>query len=224
MPDASQLKTDLEAFKSEWETRVGSDSAQLIAGDIENLRGTGILDRAAKPGTAIPPTHMRDVHNEPFDLIAHLADRPAIITFYRGGWCPYCNLELRAYNAILDDVLALGADLVAVTPETPDHSLDTSEKNDLRYTVLTDEQGALAEALGIQFTLSDDVRPYYEKAGHFLPERNGNGVWTLPIPATFVTSPGGRIAQAFIDPDYRQRTEPSAALDALRRAVNDDAA
>lgn len=138
-----------------------------------------------------------------------------IVTFYRGGWCPYCNLELRAYQQALPAIRAAGAELVAVSFERPDHALSTAEKNDLAFTVLSDTGGALASALGIRFTLSDTVRPFYEKAGHALPERNGDGSWALPMPATFVVERGGRIRAAFIEPDYRRRVDPRAALDML---------
>ena len=212
------LQNELDAFRTGWESRVGDAIAQLIAGDIDALRATGILDRSAKPGDAFPRvTSLVDARGNAFDLAAALEPTPAIITFYRGGWCPYCNLELRAYQHRLETIEALGATLIAVSPECPDESLSTAEKNDLRFTVLSDVGGALASALGIRFTLSDAVRPFYEKAGHALPERNGDGSWALPMPATFVVERGGRIAAAFIEPDYRQRLEPDDAIAALRQ-------
>jgi peroxiredoxin len=211
------LQTEFDTFRASWEARVGEQIALLIGGDIENLRATGILDRAAKAGGAFSPTtNLRDAHNRPFDLNALIASKPVILTFYRGGWCPYCNLELRAYQALLSEIHAEGAELVAVSPELPDHSLTTAEKNDVSFTVLSDIGGELASALGIRFTLSEAVRPFYEKAGHALPDRNGDGDWALPMPATFVIQRGGRIAEAFIEPDYRKRLDPQQALAALR--------
>jgi peroxiredoxin len=210
------LQTELDAFRAGWEARVGESIAHLIAGDIEDLRSTGILDRAAKAGEALPVTaNLVDQHRKAFDLAALVAEKPVIITFYRGGWCPYCNFELRAYQALLADIHAAGAELVAVTPELPDHALTTAEKNDLSFTVLSDVGGAFASALGIRFTLSDAVRPFYEKAGHALPERNGDGIWALPMPATFIVSKGGVITAALIEPDYRKRPDPVEALQAL---------
>ena len=210
------LQTELTQFRTAWEARVGEQIARLIGGDIEDLRASGILDHAARVGDAFPAApRLRDAHDQPFDLGALIAARPVVLTFYRGGWCPYCNLELRAWQARLAEIEALGAALVAVSPERPDHSLSTAEKNDLRFTVLSDVGGGLASALGIRFTLSEAVRPFYEKAGHALPERNGDGDWALPMPASFVVARGGRIALAEIEPDYRRRMEPGAALDAL---------
>lgn len=219
------LQSELDTFRTGWEARVGENIARLIAGDIEDLRSTGILDRAAKVGDTLPvTTNLVDQHREAFDLAALVAQKPVIITFYRGGWCPYCNLELRAYQALLADIRAAGAELVAVTPELPDHSLTTAEKNDLTFTVLSDVGGGFASALGIRFTLSDAVRPFYEKAGHALPERNGDGTWALPMPATFIVGKGGVIAAAFIEPDYRKRLDPKLALEALHASLRAKAA
>lgn len=219
------LQTELDAFRTQWEERVGETIARQIAGDIADLRATGILDRVARAGQVLPAApHLKDAHGRPFDLASLAADRPLIVTFYRGGWCPYCNLELRAYQALIADIHGAGADLVAISPELPDHSLTTAEKNDLTFHVVSDVGGELAAALGISFTLSDKVRPFYEKAGHALPERNGDGTWALPMPATFVIKRGGRIAAAFVEPDYRRRLDPNDALAALMASSMDSAA
>ncbi len=212
------LQAELDTRRTEWEARVGAGTARMIADDIEALRLTGIVQRAAKPGDAFPAAALLDAHGAPFDLAALLARQAAIVTFYRGGWCPYCNLELRAFQKALPAIEGAGAALVAVTMEMPDHSLSTAEKNALTFPVLSDPGGALAAALGIRFTLSETVRPFYEKAGHALPDRHGDGAWTLPLPATFVVAKGGAIRAAFVEPDYRRRTDPEAALAALTAA------
>jgi peroxiredoxin len=219
------LQNELDTFRQSWEERVGETIAKLIGGDIDDLRATGILDRAAKAGDKLPAvSNLLDTHGAPFDLAALANGKPLIVTFYRGGWCPYCNLELRAYQALLADIHAAGGELVAVSPELPDHTLSTAEKNDVAYTVLSDVGGQLASAFGIRFSLSDAVKPFYEKAGHALPARNGDGTWALPMPATFVVERGGRIAEAFIEPDYRKRLDPKLALAALRSIVLSKAA
>jgi peroxiredoxin len=214
--NTTTLQSELDAFRMGWESRVGETIARMIAGDIDDLRATGILDRSAGEGDAFrDPGTLLDAKGRAFDLAGLVARQPTIVVFYRGGWCPYCNLELREYQKQLAAIHAAGAELVAVSPEQPDHALSTAEKNDLSFTVLSDVGGALASQLGIRFTLSDAVRPFYEKAGHALPERNGDGSWALPMPATFVVERGGRIAKAFIKPDYRKRLEPLDALAVL---------
>lgn len=212
------IQTQLDSFRTSWEARVGETIDSLIRGDIESLRGSGILDRTAKVGAPWPVTdNLLDAHGRPLDLGAILQQQNTIVTFYRGGWCPYCNLELRAYQEILQNIRDAGGALVAISPELPDHAMTTAEKNDLHFTVASDLGGELASALGIRFTLSEGVRPFYEKAGHALPERNGDGVWALPMPATFVVERSGKIAASFIEPDYRKRLEPSHALQTLQR-------
>ena len=219
------LKTQYEETLTSWQGRVGSGTATSFAADIENLRSSGILDKALTIDDTIPNTaNLRDARNQPFDLLAAIADKPAIITFYRGGWCPYCNLELKAYQTMLPQIRSEGATLIAISPELPDYSLSTAEKNGLAFTVVSDVGGKLAEALGIRFELTDEVQPYYEKAGHALPTRNGDGVWSLPIPATYIVDRGGLILYASIEPDYRKRVEPQDVVEMLGRISSRKAA
>ena len=212
------LQTELDVHRAAWESRVGEAIAGMMVGDNEGLRASGILDRTLKAGAQFPVTsNLLDRHRKSFDLNTLIAQQPVILTFYRGGWCPYCNLELRAYSAKRHDIEAAGAVLVAVSPELPDHVNTTATKNDVEFLVLSDVGGELASALGIRFTLSDTVRPFYEKAGHALPTRNGDGIWALPMPATYVIARGGMIADAFIEPDYRKRMNPEDAVEVLRK-------
>ena len=207
------LQAELDTFKAAWTERVGPVVAQMMAED-----NAGLLPQAAKArkaGDQFPSVTLTDQLGRPVDLAALTAQGPLVVTFYRGGWCPYCNLELRAYQSALPEIERLGARLIAVTPETPDNALSTAEKNDLAFTVLSDDRGRLADALGIRFELSEAVKAYFVKAGHDLPARNGDDRWSLPMPATYVVAKGGRIALASVDPDYRRRLEPTAALAAL---------
>ena len=162
---------------------------------------------------------LSDQLGRPVDIATLAADGPVVVTFYRGGWCPYCSLELRAWQKAMPDLARLGARLVAVSSETPDNALDTAEKNDLAFTVLSDSGGKLAHALGIRFALSPEIKALFQKFGHDLPAHNGDGAWSLPMPATFVVARSGQIVLAEIDPDYRRRMEPAAALAALGALV-----
>lgn len=214
---STSLKHDLDAFREEWTRRVGADTATLVAQDIVNLRQSGLLDRAARAGSLVPALSLPNAAGDRVDLRAHAEGGPLVIVFYRGGWCPYCNLELRSYQQRLAEFAARGATLVAVSPETPDDTLDTAEKNGLAFPVLSDVGGRLADALGIRFRLSPEIEALYRQFGHDLPARNGDGAWSLPVPATFVVARGGTIAAAFVDPDYRVRFDPAEALAVLDR-------
>jgi peroxiredoxin len=138
-----------------------------------------------------------------------------VLTFYRGGWCPYCNLQLRAYQRVLPEIRAAGATLVAIAPERPDDTLSTAEKNALEFEVLSDAAGEVGAAYRIYFELSAELQALYAAGGNDLAKRNADGQWHLPIPATYVIAPDGRVAAAFVDVEYRNRAEPSDILAAL---------
>ncbi len=218
------LQTELDEFRGAWTQRVGAEISTLVASDIDALRSSGLLDRVARPGDLLTTLTLPNASGESIDLQALSAVGPLVITFYRGGWCPYCNLELRGYQQRLDAFASLGATLVAVSPETPDDTLDTAQKNALAFPVLSDVEGRLADALGIRFELSPAIEALYQKFGHDLPTRNGDGGWSLPMPATFIVAKGGVIATVFADPDYRRRLDPEHALAAVAALSVADAA
>ena len=213
------LQTELDTFRAAWEARVGAQITGLVAADNAALAASGRPGRAARTGSSFPSVVLPDQLGRPVDITGLAAEGPVVVTFYRGGWCPYCSLELRAWQKAMPDLNRLGARLVAVSPETPDNALDTAEKNDLAFTVLSDSFGRLADALGIRFALSPEIKALYQKFGHDLPSHNGDGAWSLPMPATFVLARGGQIVLAEVDPDYRRRMEPATALATLGALV-----
>ncbi|KMO27525.1 peroxiredoxin-like family protein [Methylobacterium aquaticum] len=213
------LQADLDAFLAASRTRIPADVAALIAAGIDEQVAAGLAHRALKAGDRAPDMRLPNAQGATIDLAVLRERGPVIVTFYRGGWCPYCNLELRAYQALLPEIRAAGASLVAISPQTPDASLSTVETNDLGFEVLSDVGSRTAEAFGIVFALTDALRAVYARLGHALPTVNGTDDWHLPIPATFVIAPNGRIVLAHVDPDYRHRLEPAEALRAARDAV-----
>jgi peroxiredoxin len=216
------LQSELDSFKASWLDRVGPEIAKLV--DDDNVALRSVAAHALKAGDRLPAMLLKDQSGRELDLRALAGGQPPIVTFYRGGWCPYCNLELRAYQNVLPEIEALGAKLVAVTPETPDNTLSTAEKNDLSFSVLSDVKGRLADAFGIRFELSPAIHALYQKFGHDLGVRNGDDRWSLPLPATFVVERGGVIAFAHVDPDYRKRLDPGVAIDVLRKLATKSAA
>lgn len=208
------LQQELDAIKSRWVERVGPQNAQMMSDDI--LAQRGMLANAAKVGDPFPAVTLNDQNGRPFDFGAAFNAGPLVVTFYRGGWCPYCNLELRAYQNILHEIDDLGARFVAVSPEKPDNSLTTVEKNELSFKVLSDSEGALSKALGIRYAISEPVKSYLQKANIDIATHNGTGGWSLVIPATYVIASGGRIVMADVDPDYRRRLDPQDVPAALR--------
>ncbi|MFB9276091.1 peroxiredoxin-like family protein [Cohnella cellulosilytica] len=151
-------------------------------------------------------------------LYDELAQGPVVLTFYRGGWCPYCNSQLRAYQKVLPEIEALGARLIAVSPQSPDNTLSHQEKENLQFQVLSDTNGLVAAFYNILY----DVPPYLQEmmTNLFklnLAEYNATDRWILPIPSTFMIDESGIIRSAYVNPDFMQRFEPEDILDELRK-------
>jgi peroxiredoxin len=144
---------------------------------------------------------------------------PVVLSFYRGEWCPYCNLELRALQSALSRFKAYGASVIAISPQTPDHSLSVAEKKPLAFEVLSDVDQAVIRAYRLQFTVSADIKDLYLNTFHNdLSAQAADGSWDLPIPATFVIDRAGIIRARHVSADYRTRMDPveiEAALVAL---------
>jgi peroxiredoxin len=166
-------------------------------------------------GAAAPDFTLTDASGNPVRLADLLAQGPVVLTWYRGGWCPYCNIQLRAYQEALPEIKAMGAQLVALSPEMPDNSLSTREKLALEFTVLSDVQSKVARDYGISYRLPDSLIEAF-KGRLDLPALNGDDSWQLPLGATYVIAPDGTIAYAFVSADYRERAEPEAILQAIR--------
>jgi peroxiredoxin len=140
------------------------------------------------------------------------------VTFYRGGWCPFCNLELKAYQDVLPEVAAAGASLVAISPEKPDETVSTAEKNALTFHVLSDVGQEVGRAFGLVYDFSDELRSVYNGFGLDIPAKNGApDEWALPVSATYVIGRDGTIIYANTDVDYRDRADPRDVLAALTR-------
>ncbi len=209
------LKAELDAFRSEFMSNAPAEIREAMTSADMELAASGIARRAIKAGDPAPDFRLPDARGGHVRLRELLAKGPIVVSFYRGGWCPYCNLELRALQNALPAIKRLGAELVAISPQTPDESLSTAEKNELAFPVLSDVGSVTAKAYGIAFDLAEELRPIYTRFGHALPDKNGDDSWVLPIPATYVIDTNGIVVLAFVDVDYRNRLEPAEIISAL---------
>lgn len=214
----STLKEILAETSAQGIKRIPPEALSIMMESAAELDAQGVGDNALKAGDMMPDAALTDAQGNKTSSSAIYADGPAIITFYRGGWCPYCNLELKAYQDLLADITDLGGTLAAITPEKPDNSLSTIEKNALTFPVLTDTGNSFAKEIGLMFELPEKLQAVYNGFGMDLAALNDNSGWTLPIPATFVVAKGGEIILADVNRDYRLRLEPSEALAALKSA------
>jgi peroxiredoxin len=210
------LTQQLADYQAGFKQRAPAERVAMMESATAHLRATGIESTALQVGAELPALALPDAMGQPVNLKALNATGPLVIVFYRGGWCPYCNLELREWQRLLPQVRALGATLVAISPQTPDNSLSTAEKNELAFPVLSDSSLAAALAFGIAFTLSPELVALYSQVGNDLPTLNGNGQWVLPVPATYLIDATGHVALAHVEVDYRERAEPLQVLEALR--------
>jgi peroxiredoxin len=210
------LSSELEALRLGFFNKAPPEIRDAILRADLALAASGLADRAIKAGDPAPDFALPDMDGRTVRLSTVLGSGPIVVSFYRGGWCPYCNLELRALQRLLPAFEALGARLLAISPQTPDQSLTTAQRNALSFTVLSDAGSAVARAFGIAFDLAEELRPLYARLGHALPVMNGDESWVLPAPATFVIDRDGTIALAFVDTDYRNRLEPADILAALK--------
>jgi peroxiredoxin len=201
--------------------RLPRDVAAAFAKSLAELSTAGVPAGAAQPGTEISDVPLLDAHGTPISLRAVARDRPAVLVFYRGAWCPYCNLALKAYREQLHPALVdRGVALVAVSPQRPDGSLSMQEKNDLAFPVLSDPGNAIAGELGILMPArSDDVRAAQEKLGLQLEEVNADATDTLPLPTVVLVDAENRIAWIDVHPDYTTRSEVTDILAAVDSAL-----
>jgi len=210
------LQPRLDEMKEKFNASAPAELKATFEEGVEKVNTSGVMESALKAGDKAPDFTLTDHAGASVRLADLLAQGPVVLTWYRGGWCPYCNIQLRAYQESLPDITALGARLVAISPELPDNSLSTREKNGLEFTVLSDTGSAVARAYGVSYRLPDSLIEAF-KGRLDIPAQNGDDSWELPLGATYVIARDGTIAYAFISADYRERAEPDAIIEALRR-------
>jgi peroxiredoxin len=214
------LRGDLQRIYEEDRAKRPANETEVMDRAAKELFDTGQAERATNVGDIAPGFSLPNATEDTVTLNDLLRDGPVVLSFYRGSWCPYCNLELRTLQANIGEFEARGARLVAISPQVPDESLSVTEKHDLTFDVLSDVGTTVAQDYGLSFDIPAELAAIYESRGHDLIRTNGGHGRTLVIPASYVVGQDGVVSWAFVNSDYTKRTEPSdmiAALDALRR-------
>ena len=214
------LQDQLDAFKSKFEA--GEPPYNAPRAVIETMHrataeliASGQAHRARKAGETAPAFRLNDPDGTAVNSSELLARGPLVVTFYRGVWCPYCNMELQAMQAALPDITSRGASLVAISPQTQANSRKSVRQNELAFPILSDVNGDVAAAFGLRFRLPDYLVELYQGFKNDLPAFNGDPSWTLPMPGRFVIGTDGVIAYAEVNPDYTRRPDPSELLPVL---------
>lgn len=209
------LQDKLDALNAEVLAKTPPKETLVRQRAVVRLAASGLAERAMHAGGQAPAFQLRDGYGRAFSSREALRRGPIVLVFYRGRWCPYCNIELRAIMAASHDIQSLGASLVVVSQQTPDNSLETQRRNGLSFVSLVDAGGELAHAFGLRWKVSDELRAVEEGRGMDLAAFNGDPSWTLTMPARYVLAPSGMIEYADISIDYTQRGDPSELIPVL---------
>lgn len=193
-----------------------ADAEKIASYDagLKAVEESGILKSALNVGDEAVEFTLQNQTGDEVSLSNLLEEGPVVLTWYRGGWCPYCNITLAFLQEKLPEFELAGAQLVALTPELPDSSMSTTEKHELQFDVLSDVGNKVAREYGVVFKLTDDVAARYQQSFN-LHAYNGDETDELPLAATYVIDTNGKIQYAFLDVDYRNRAEPAAIIEAL---------
>lgn len=211
---STSLKEALDQRRNDFNATASQTIKKVFEEGVDAVAESGILSQAKQVGDLAPSFTLKNALGENVSLNDYLSKGPVVLTWYRGGWCPYCNITLRRLQMELPNIRTYGANLLALTPELPDKSLSTSEKHELEFEVLSDIGNQVAKDFGIVFKLIPEVAKIYQKAFD-LHGYNGDESDELPLSATYVITPDGKITYSYLNADYRNRAEPSEILNAL---------
>ncbi|MEO5667033.1 MAG: peptide-methionine (R)-S-oxide reductase MsrB [Bdellovibrionota bacterium] len=197
-------------------SKLPAEKRKVMEASIEKLRTSHLTEGIPKVGTKAKDFSLKNIRGNNVKLSTLLKRGPVILTFYRGGWCPYCNAQLKAYQEKLPAFKQLGAQLVAVSPETPDSGVSTAEKDGLKFEILSDANNKIAKSYGLVFGVPNDLKELYKSFGIDLQKNQSNPDWELPVPATFVIGKDLTIHYVFADVDYKKRAEPADIIEAIK--------
>jgi peroxiredoxin len=216
------LQDRLDAFKVDFESgrfplKPTKEALETMHRATDELIASAQAQRASKAGDTAPEFVLADPDGKPVSSRELLARGPLVVSFYRGVWCPYCNLELQALQEALPEITARGANLVAISPQTASNSRKSQRDNNLGFPILSDTNSEVADAFGIRFALQDYLVELYKSFGNNLPVVNNDPAWVLPMPARYVIGTDGSIAYSEVNPDYTRRPDPGELLPVLDR-------
>ena len=209
------VKKALEDFQKDVAAKFPAERLKAYEEGVEQVSRSGVLDKALKVGDKAPDFELPDGSGHLVKLSDQLKGGPVIVTWYRGGWCPYCNIALRGFQKVMPAIKEAGGSMIALSPQTPDRSAKTAADDELGFEVLSDQGNKVARAYGVAYKLPQVVVDQM-KGRLDLAKANGDDSNELPLGATYLIDRQGTIRYAFVDGDYRKRAEPAHVLAALR--------
>jgi peroxiredoxin len=218
------LQAKLDAFKADFEAgkppyNVPYSVVETMHRATAELIESGAARRAKKAGDVAPSFSLKDPEGNVINSADLLKRGPLVLSFYRGVWCPYCNMELQALEAAKPEFDRYAASLVAISPQTAPNSRKSVRQNKLSFPILSDVKGKVGAAFGLRFDLPDYLVELYKQLKNDLPTFNDDPSWTLPMPARYVIGQDGLILYSEVNPDYTRRPEPADMIPVLQRAA-----
>uniref|UniRef100_UPI00404ACD69 peroxiredoxin family protein n=1 Tax=Flavobacterium sp. TaxID=239 RepID=UPI00404ACD69 len=210
------LETDLNNRMIEFGKKADADKKKTYAEGLKYLEDSKIVENALQVGETAIDFKLKNATGKEISLYEELKKGPVILMWYRGGWCPYCNLALHHMQEALPEFQKYGANLLALSPEVPDSSITTKQKNELQFEILSDVDNTVANKYKVVHKLTNDVAKIYEES-FGLSEYNGNNKAELPLGVTYIIGQDKVIKYAFLDADYRKRAEPIDLIQFLKK-------
>lgn len=220
--NADDIPSYKEAFDNKMKKKKGSKSA-ISENDMKVMKEAGeslekmLPNPGLKVGDKAPNFTLNNAKGKAVTLEDKLKKGPVVLVFYRGSWCPYCNMYLKVLSKSLPMIKKLGAQLITVTPQTPDKSSQQIKSDKYPFEILSDLDGKVMKDYKLYFELKDDLITVYKKFGIDVEGHNGKGKKALPVPGSFVIDAKGVVQAAFAETDYKKRMEPSDIIKALKK-------
>jgi len=209
------LLEDIQSMQAGMAGKIPDEIMAMFARATQELVTSQLAERAIQAGDVAHDFELPEIGGGSVSLSERLKAGPVVLNFYRGGWCPYCNLELHALQQHADAIQSRHTSLLAISPELPDKGAQTQANHQLSFPVLSDVGNHVARSYGLVFSLAKDLRPVYADFGFDIPATNGDDSFDLPIPATYVIRKDGTVAHAFVNADYTKRMEPEEIVNIL---------
>ena len=212
----AKTQKELQAKKDGFKKNAPSSTKEIYTKGIEQVAKSGVLENALNVGDTAPNFTLPTIHGTDLELYKVLETSPVIVTWYRGGWCPYCNIYLRGLERFMPKLKPYNAQIIAISPETVDKTIETTVDNDIAFAVLSDKGNKVADDYNISYTLPAEVAKAF--VGRIdIPAYNGDDSFKLPLAATYVIGKDRKIHYAFIDADYRERASFDVILESLEK-------
>lgn len=211
------LTQQLSAKRQQLEQLQSADELQAIDSSVRELSEAAFIENCLTVGDIAPDFVLPNAEGEPVRLSEHLQKGPVVLSFFRGKWCPYCCLELKALQQNLDAITASGATLLAISPQTRQWTQATAGELELTFDLLCDEENMVARRFGLVYPLPMALRETLRRQEIDLPAINGEDSYELPLPATYVIGSDRKIRYAFVSTDFRERSEPELFLASLAK-------